>query len=88
MKTIGRILHLIGNLWILICIGLFLFSAVKIYSTGTGAWDGLNKIWNVWNPFNVLNTVVSLLMLSPAFLFYKVGVRLQKKAELIHNQEE
>jgi uncharacterized membrane protein len=63
---------LTGFIWIWISLILLLntLGIVGFFIHANSFWGGMQKVWDIYSPFNIINWVVELATLSPAIGAY------------------
>lgn len=56
------------RVWIGLAILVNLVAVVSIIYFAPTFWDGVGKVAEIFNPFNVFNMAMEVLLLSPAFI--------------------
>lgn len=80
MNVLQKILRILGYVWIYIFMLLVLASIGFEFYKSASVWAWWKTMQEWFNPFNILNYIVTIIVLSPAMIFLFLADYLEKRA--------
>ena len=69
--------------WITLILTVNLFGIVGLFIGADSTWQALQKVKEIYSPFNVMNWLLELLILSPALVAYVWRERRRKSLQTL-----
>lgn len=79
-KTIDLTLSVFGYSWLVIVSGYVLLTIVGIFLETEGAWNSAKLTLYYFSPFNPMNLLVELIVISPAVIAFHARERRRRMA--------
>lgn len=86
-KKLSKFFKIFATIWIYLFGIVVLLSIVGFFITASSFIAGWQKVTEVFSPFNVTNFIVTIILLSPALVAFKLHGHFEKKA-LKSNEEK
>lgn len=81
-----KALKIFRTIWLIIALLLFLMSIIGMFLAAENFFAGIAEIQRVFSPFNIINTIVMIITLSPALIAIYFINKLENKQN--HKKEE
>ena len=73
------------RIWIALAVFVNVISIIGLFLGADSFWHGWQRVADIYSPFNVINFIMEIVLISPAIGAYLWLKRRRKKAELNTN---
>jgi hypothetical protein len=81
-----RLFKILGTSWAAL-VGLVILLSMAFQFAKYGLWAGIAAMGNLLNPFNIGNFVMTMIVLSPSFLFFWLSTKFPEPAKTVAPNE-
>jgi hypothetical protein len=71
-RKLANILHVVGLAWLILVSLLIIVSIIGIFISEPNLFLGWKRVTEVFSPFNITNFIVTVIIVSPAIIAFKL----------------
>jgi hypothetical protein len=88
MKSLSVICRVLGHIWMMLFALVFVASIIGIFIAEPTFYHGWKRMTSTLSPFNIANSLVTIVLLLPGIGLYKASEYFQERADQTPNKPD